>query len=101
MTLTEAVKMLEEIYNLSKQQQWIINPLAYALHQVWKKADKKRGKPKHKEEISFVELIGKNASKKPIEKFPFDMCPVCDTVVLEHMKHCTQCGQKLDWSDKE
>lgn len=53
------------------------------------------------EAIRRISTLLIDNSMKPIEKFPFDVCPVCDTVVLEHMKHCTQCGQKLDWSDKE
>lgn len=47
MTLNEAVQMLETEYEKAKQQKWINNPLAYALYQVWKKADKKRGRPKN------------------------------------------------------
>lgn len=38
---------------------------------------------------------------KPIEKFPFHHCPSCNTVVSEHNKFCSECGQKLDWSDTE
>lgn len=34
---------------------------------------------------------------KPIEKFPFEVCPRCDRAVLGHMKFCCICGQKLDW----
>lgn len=56
--------------------------------------------PPHNEVLNIViEAFEKQIPKKPIEKFPFDVCPVCDTVLLEHMKWCTQCGQKIDWSD--
>lgn len=40
-TLEKAIKMLEEEYELAKKQGWINKPLAYALYQVWKKADDK------------------------------------------------------------
>lgn len=40
MTLEEAKKLLDEEYERAKRLDYVINPLAYALHQVWKKADK-------------------------------------------------------------
>lgn len=49
MTLEEAKHLLEEEYERAKRLEYVINPLAYALHQVWKKADaerKKNGKTK-------------------------------------------------------
>ncbi len=52
MTLEEAIQMLEAEYELAKQKKWIINPLAYALHQVWKRADKKRGRPRKESETN-------------------------------------------------
>lgn len=42
MTIEDAIEMLKAEYEKAKQQTWIINPLAYALYQVWKKADRKR-----------------------------------------------------------
>lgn len=50
MTIEDAIEMLKLEYETAKMQAWIINPLAYALHQVWKKADKKRGRPRRKGE---------------------------------------------------
>ena len=44
MTLEDAIEILKTEYEKAKNQKWIINPLAYALHQVWKKADRKRGR---------------------------------------------------------
>lgn len=41
---------------------------------------------------------GRLTPNKPIEKFPFHHCPSCDTVVSEHNKFCSKCGQKLDRS---
>lgn len=38
---------------------------------------------------------------KPVEKFPFDVCPECGGVVIPHRKYCCDCGLKLDWSDGE
>lgn len=42
MTLEEAKKLLDEEYERAKRLDFVINPLAYALYQVWKKVDKKR-----------------------------------------------------------
>lgn len=44
-----------------------------------------------------VEAFTNYTAKKPIEKFPFEVCPRCDRAVLGHMKFCCICGQKLDW----
>lgn len=44
MTLFRTIKMLEEEYKNAKQCDRIKNPLAYALYQVWKKADGDKGK---------------------------------------------------------
>lgn len=41
MTLERAIELLRLEYSLAEQQKWIRNPLAYALYQVWKVADKK------------------------------------------------------------
>ena len=42
MTLEQAKELLDEEYERAKRLDYVYNPLAYALHQVWKKADKKR-----------------------------------------------------------
>ena len=39
MTIEQAIKMLEAEYEKAKKQDWIFNPIAYALYQTWKKAD--------------------------------------------------------------
>ena len=39
MTLEEAKALLEEEYERAKRLEYVINPLAYALYQVWKKVD--------------------------------------------------------------
>ena len=39
MTLEEAKKHLDEEYERAKNLEYVINPLAYALYQVWKKVD--------------------------------------------------------------
>ena len=41
MTLEEAIELLKAEYEHAKQQKWISKPLAYALYQVWKEADRK------------------------------------------------------------
>ena len=42
MTLEEAIKLLESEYEKAKRLDYVINPIAYALYQVWIKADRKR-----------------------------------------------------------
>lgn len=49
MTLEEAKELLDEEYERAQELEYVINPLAYALHQVWKKADKKRYKNETKQ----------------------------------------------------
>lgn len=42
MTLEQAKELLDEEYERAKKLEYVNNPLAYALYQVWKKADKER-----------------------------------------------------------
>lgn len=42
MTLEKAIERLKTEYERAKSLSYVINPLAYALYQVWKEADKKR-----------------------------------------------------------
>jgi hypothetical protein len=48
MTLDKAKEMLEEEYEKAKTLEYIQNPLAYALFNVWRKADMqgRRGRPR-------------------------------------------------------
>lgn len=39
MTLQKALKLIEEEYERAKKLEYVRNPLAYALFQVWRKAD--------------------------------------------------------------
>ena len=43
MTLKTAIQMLEFEYERAKKLEFIHNPLAWALYQVWKKADVMKG----------------------------------------------------------
>ena len=43
MTLKKAINLLEEEYERAKKLEWVRNPLAWALYQVWKKADAEKG----------------------------------------------------------
>ena len=58
-----------------------------------------------KEEVAKMPCVymheqnDKRTAIKPVEKFPFHHCPSCNTVVSEHNKFCSECGQKLDWRD--
>ena len=47
MTLEQAIEMLKTEYERAIKLDFVINPLAYALYQVWKKADRKRGRPRN------------------------------------------------------
>lgn len=48
-------------------------------------------------EPEYEELKG----VKPVEEFPFEVCPKCGRVVSAHPKYCPDCGNLLDWSDAE
>ena len=43
MRLETAIKLLTEEYEKAKKLEHIHNPIAYALYQVWKEADKRKG----------------------------------------------------------
>lgn len=42
MNLDDAIRLLKEEYERAQTQEYIKNPLAYALYQVWKKADRRK-----------------------------------------------------------
>lgn len=42
MTLEKAIKMIEEEYERAKKMDFVKKPIAYALYQVWKKADESK-----------------------------------------------------------
>lgn len=42
-TIGKAIELLKEEYERARQLQYIRNPLAYALFQVWKEADRRGG----------------------------------------------------------
>lgn len=42
MTVEEAIKLLESEYERAKRLDFVVNPIAYALYQVWTKADRAR-----------------------------------------------------------
>ena len=44
MKLQTAIKMLEKEYEKAKKLEWVHNPIAYALYQVWKEADRSGGR---------------------------------------------------------
>ena len=41
MTLEKTIKLIEVNYEVAKKLEWVHNPVAYALYQTWKMADKK------------------------------------------------------------
>ena len=43
-TFDDATKLLDAEYERAKRLEYVNNPLAYALYQVWKKADTERNK---------------------------------------------------------
>ena len=42
MTLAKAVSLLIDEHDKAKRKDWVRDPVAYALYQVWKKADEKK-----------------------------------------------------------
>ena len=51
MTLEKAIKMLEAEYERAKTLNYVRDPLAYALHLVWRRVEEKRRKEKENEDI--------------------------------------------------
>lgn len=45
MRLETAIKHLEQEYERARRLSFVRNPLAYALYQVWKEADRRGGAP--------------------------------------------------------
>jgi hypothetical protein len=43
MTLKKAIELLEAEYERAKKLEYVHNPLAWALYQVWKKVDEMKG----------------------------------------------------------
>lgn len=41
MTFNKAMEMLVEEYTKALEKEWVYNPVAYALYQTWKEADKR------------------------------------------------------------
>lgn len=56
-------------------------------------------------EIGTVEecraAVEKQKPKKPIDRCMYKECPACGSVEIQNCGYCTECGQKLDWSDEE
>lgn len=50
MTLQKAVHLLEAEYLIAKRMDFVKNPLAYALYQVWKMADNDSTQPQKENE---------------------------------------------------
>lgn len=48
----------------------------------------------------FIDIVERNKAKTPLE---FSMCPNCRQSVAGgksvSLKFCTECGQKLDWTE--
>ena len=44
MTLEKAIEMLRKEYERAKNMEYVMKPLAWALYQVWKKADEEKKK---------------------------------------------------------
>lgn len=54
----------------------------------------------------YDELNEKATGKKPViigrgEGQSIGLCPECEMVVLSTYQYCTDCGQKLKWSDDD
>lgn len=62
MTLEKAIELLRFEYSWAEQQNWIMNPLAYALLQVWKAADKE-GVKRMTERKRLIKLLNDGCYK--------------------------------------
>lgn len=43
MRIDTAIKLLKEEYERARKLEWVRDPVAYALYQIWKQADERRG----------------------------------------------------------
>lgn len=50
---------------------------------------------------SLLEAREKQIPKKPTDRCMYKECPACGEVEIEFCKYCPNCGQKLDWGNKE
>lgn len=66
MTLEKAIKMLEEEYERAKKFEWVHNPLAYALHKVWKRADAPTKKTEDKPKKYFTPEEVRNMTREEV-----------------------------------
>ena len=69
-------------------------------------ARRPNGREKDAEKAKIIiDALEKQVEKKPF--IPFDsmfgsyVCPVCQLVVCKLACYCEECGQALDWSDKD
>ena len=46
MKLEKAIEMLKAEYEKAKKQEWVFDPIAYALYHTWKKVDENRRRKK-------------------------------------------------------
>ena len=51
--------------------------------------------------LDLLEIALDKIPQKPVEKFPFEVCPRCDRVVHKEMRYCSECGLSLDWCEEE
>lgn len=68
MTIEKAIKLLIDEYTKAKQNDYVRDPVAYALYQVWKKADEHPDtkKNKAKTEISAQTMDALNKMGKKV-----------------------------------
>lgn len=52
-----------------------------------------------KKQTYIKDLIRADIPQKPVERFPFELCPRCERVVHKGLNYCPDCGLALDWSD--
>lgn len=57
MTIEKAIELLKDEYEMSKQLEFIKNPLAYALYQVWKKADTEERNKRSEETMKKISTV--------------------------------------------
>lgn len=48
-----------------------------------------------------IKALEKQIPKKPTDRCMYKECPACGEVEIEFCKYCPNCGQKLDWRNKE
>lgn len=94
MKIDKARRLLEAEYEKAKKLEWVHNPVAYALYQVWKKADADNPTEKEVSGDGWNKTMSELQSYKYDEKSSHFVCKITVLVVYRMLE------LSLVWKDK-